>query len=99
MTRPTVILSDETLAALARARKAKGRKQGGRGSRILAAFIASILTDLLSGYWLMILVPYAHEHLGTPDRHPGWWPCVVVVALASAIAASFRPAARKDEGK
>jgi hypothetical protein len=96
VTRPTVILSDEAVAALRRLpRNRKGKTSTGR--RVVAAFVASILTDLLSGYWLMILIPYAHQNLGTPDRHPGWWPCVVVVALASAVAASFRPTARKDD--
>lgn len=98
MSRPTTILSDETLAALGRASRARNRKTGA-GSRLVTALVTSILVDLMSGFWLMLLIPYAHQHLGTPDRHPGWWPCVVIVALTSLIAASFRSVKPKGDDR
>jgi hypothetical protein len=37
------------------------------------------------------LVPYAHQVLGTPDGHPGYWPACVVLALTKGVARSFAP--------
>jgi hypothetical protein len=96
VSRPTTILSDEALAAIRRASRTR-KKKASAGTRIVTSFITSIVVDFMSGFWLMLLVPYAHQHLGTPDRHPGWWPCVVIMALASTAAASFRPVRPKGD--
>lgn len=43
------------------------------------------IIGLLAGLFLMLLLPLAHETLGTPDLHPGYWRCVGVMLLARAV--------------
>jgi hypothetical protein len=59
--------------------------------RVVAALLYDVATALSGGFWLMLLVPYVHQVLGTPDGHPGYWPACVVLALAKGVARSFAP--------
>jgi hypothetical protein len=48
----------------------------------------------LGGLYLMLLVPLAHEHLGTPAAHPAYWPSTALFTLASLVFTGLRPAPR-----
>jgi hypothetical protein len=44
-----------------------------------------IVAPLITGLCLMLLLPLAHEVLGTPDLHPGYWQCVALSFLLRAV--------------
>jgi uncharacterized membrane-anchored protein len=57
-------------------------------------FGSLVLAPLVAGFALMLLVPLAHEVLGTPDLQPGYWPSVAVVALTMWTIGPFRRSGR-----
>lgn len=44
----------------------------------------------LAAWCLMFAVPLAHDTLGAPDRAPGYWSCLLLVALVRVIKHAFR---------
>lgn len=44
---------------------------------------------------LMLAVPFAHDAVGTPDRHPGWWACLALIAMVRFLAPNLYRTARR----
>jgi hypothetical protein len=61
------------------------RRPQGAGRRLITGLLVSVVAVLLNGICLMVLVPLAHEVVGTPLLRPGYWPCVAAVLLARTI--------------
>lgn len=72
-----------------------------REKRPGVAFVSSLLgllgAGFVNGWLLMLLLPIAAEVLGTPDRHPGYFPCVALALVVRGLIAGItqaRPLAR-----
>jgi hypothetical protein len=65
------------------------RRAEKRMEKFLTLLFVGTMFEFIGAWGLMLLVPLAHEQLGTPDTHPGYWACMGILLLVGLVRMPF----------